>query len=179
MKPWENEPDEDAFVASDLQCRINRTKHSGALCGYVQVPVDHPLYGLHYGDTSDALASALERRKEQPLHSTPEFGAMIAVLCGSVDTTPDCAFTVHGGLTFAGKLCDEDGWWFGFDCAHSGDLAPSDVDRVGVFAPSPCDRYRDMAYVRRECESLAAQIHAVPLNIPGDPEPPRTNKGGQ
>lgn len=28
---------------------------------------------------------------------------------------------VHGGLTFAGTLNDDDYWWVGFDCAHSGD----------------------------------------------------------
>lgn len=33
---------------------------------------------------------------------------------------------VHGGVTWSGALDEEDGWWIGFDMAHSDDL---------VFAP--------------------------------------------
>ena len=76
---------------------------------------------------------------------------------------------VHGGLTFSGK-CDpgpedhgichtveagEDGnvWWFGFDAAHYRDRSP-------LYGP-PSGAYRTVAYIRDNCRSLAAQLHAM------------------
>lgn len=44
-------------------------------------------------------------------------------------------------------------WWFGFDCAHSGDLAPA-YDSLNGYDSSYCD----LEYVRREVTSLAAQL---------------------
>jgi len=67
---------------------------------------------------------------------------------------------VHGGLTWARAFPGgenhpaTDDWWFGFDCAHAGDLTP------GSGLHSGDDVYRDMIYVRAECESLAAQLSA-------------------
>lgn len=65
----------------------------------------------------------------------------------------------HGGLTFACREADtrdlktgnEDAWWIGFDCAHSGDLVPYTDMRWGFSS----EVYRDMGYVRREVEGLA------------------------
>ena len=71
---------------------------------------------------------------------------------------------VHGGVTYtclgcAGPIChvpqdDEstDIFWIGFDCSHAGDLAPYRLRDGSV--------YRDVAYVRREVESLAKQLVA-------------------
>jgi hypothetical protein len=87
--------------------------------------------------------------------------------------TPD--IDVHGGLTFAdmcqgqaesGKgICHVPGegepdhvWWFGFDCAHAGDLCPA---YEGRYRWNDGSRYRDIDYVKRECTQLAAQLHAV------------------
>jgi hypothetical protein len=71
-------------------------------------------------------------------------------------------------------------WWFGFDCAHAGDFAP-EIDAVSrkVTPPEEWERrnkvlglgaptgwgdiiaYRDLAYVERECASLARQLAAL------------------
>ena len=71
---------------------------------------------------------------------------------------------VHGGLTYSGKgtpqvrceLEDDDDhrlWWLGFDTAHAGDLVP------GIpFTQRSGDQYRDLEYVKKECERLAAQL---------------------
>lgn len=50
----------------------------------------------------------------------------------------------------------DDVWWFGFDCAHSGDVSPgmSREYRMNI----PGDTYRNVAYVREECRSLAEQL---------------------
>jgi hypothetical protein len=91
---------------------------------------------------------------------------------------------VHGGLTFAGgcqhgddpskRICHlpdegepDDLWWFGFDCAHAWDFMPGYHARTrnrGFPFESdqrPEDVYRDVAYVKAECESLARQLAAI------------------
>jgi hypothetical protein len=72
----------------------------------------------------------------------------------------DCE--VHGGLTYAnecsGEIChkaNQEVWWFGFDCAHLFDLSPW---MKGRNEHSPHDVYRDIPYVRSECEKLAAEL---------------------
>jgi hypothetical protein len=52
-------------------------------------------------------------------------------------------------------------WWFGFDCAHCDDLCPSHRTPFrSIFDRSSGGdgAYRTVAYVRREVESLAAQL---------------------
>jgi len=62
-------------------------------------------------------------------------------------------FYPHGGLTFASET--PSGYTVGFDCAHSGDLCPYFSKSVGI--------YRDLAFVKNECESLAESLskHSV------------------
>lgn len=142
--PWQDEPDKISWTdnATGRPCLIVRNR-LGGLCGYVAVDPGHPLHGADY---------------EQP----------------DVD--------VHGGLTYA-NACEEtdteaegichvpsagaptDVWWFGFDCVHSGDLAPgmAAISRhsglgVGIYRN---DTYRDVPYVVREVEGLAQQLAAV------------------
>lgn len=133
--PWQAEPDKRQWQdpATGMPCLIVRGP-SGALCGYVGVTKDHPLHGKSYDDAD---------------------------------------VSVHGGLTFADS-CDhgeesvgichvpgpgepDDVWWFGFDCAHSGDYCP---DWRGQFHHR-ADIYRDLIYVIREVESLALQLKAL------------------
>ena len=147
--PWQHEPDlvEWRHPASGYPCLIVRGT-MGALCGYVGLAPDHPLHGKEYGAEEPALDT---------LH-------------------------VHGGLTFS-DACHEGGhichvaqpgepdtvWWLGFDCNHSGDYDPagkailkglmggieSPLESIGYYT------YRDLAYVRGEVESLAAQLKAL------------------
>lgn len=84
---------------------------------------------------------------------------------------------VHGGLTYANG-CQEDSpedlgichkpeasdpdevWWFGFDCAHAWDIMPAMMAtrREHGIADWAEEKYRDLAYVTAECESLAKQL---------------------
>ncbi len=125
--PWMDEPDKAQWVDAEtgLDCLIVRANGLGHLCGYVGLPESHPLFGKDY-------------------------------------KVPDAS--VHGGLTFADK-CHEGGrichvpepgrpehvWWFGFDCAHLGDVSPT-------YRLHSHDTYRDFQYVKEECESLARQL---------------------
>jgi hypothetical protein len=76
------------------------------------------------------------------------------------------AVEVHGGLTYSdacsGTICHEpkpgepdNVWWFGFDCHHADDYAPGMDPHVRDLLGGT---YRDMAYARREAESLAEQL---------------------
>jgi hypothetical protein len=58
---------------------------------------------------------------------------------------------VHGGLTYSEDALQalpqvNDLWWFGYDCAHSGD---------GVYGYG--DR-KELSFCVEECESLAEQL---------------------
>jgi len=70
----------------------------------------------------------------------------------------DLALRVHGGITWADNhvpMNKPDGlWWFGFDCAHAGDLCPSMEEHTQF----PGNVYRNQSYVVSEVQSLAAQL---------------------
>jgi hypothetical protein len=139
--PWATEPDKVQWVdeATGFDCLAVRHPRSGHWCGYVGLPPEHACHGVDY-DRVDVVGE--------------EYG-------------PD----VHGGLTFSDH-CQEgddesrgichvplDGrpdtvWWFGFDCAHLGDLSPG----YSRLIPSPSEEYRSLPYVRGEVASLAGQL---------------------
>lgn len=57
-------------------------------------------------------------------------------------------------------------WWFGFDCAHAGDVSPghnADMKRFVPDAPSVFrgGTYREVAYVENEVRSLARQLALI------------------
>lgn len=149
--PWVGEPDKVQWKddATGLDCLANRHPRSGNWCGYVGVPPGHALHGKRYDD----------------VHFDGE------------DGYPD----VHGGLTFADECEKADApcrgichipqpgepehlWWFGFDCHHSGDVAPGSIkwDRDHGFDSYAFNAsYRPLGYVQRECAKFAAQIVAA------------------
>jgi hypothetical protein len=99
--------------------------------------------------------------------------------CGYVKVEPghpwhgkgydDINCDVHGGLTFAepDKPCDkggpDNGWWVGFDCAHSHDApdpalpnAQRSAGILGIFGS-----IRTQEYVDQECRNLCEQAAAA------------------
>jgi hypothetical protein len=138
--PWIEEPDRVEWRAHGLPCLLVRAMYSGGgggqWCGYVGVPPGHPWHGRALDD---------------------EVGHDI---------------DVHGGVTYAapcqGAVCHvpapgepDDVWWLGFDAAHAFDLQPgtrkllADLDMPADLRRG--DTYRDVAYMRAECERLAEQ----------------------
>jgi hypothetical protein len=142
--PWDGEPDRIAWTdeATGRPCLLRRGG-GGSWCGYVAVDPGHPFHGKDY-----------------------------------LDDTVDTIVSVHGGLTYAAEctgdpergICHapapgqpDDVWWFGFDAGHAFDLRPADR-ALQVAYPSfglIDDVYRDVAYMRTECELLAAQLTGV------------------
>ena len=89
----------------------------------------------------------------------------------------DILYEAHGGLTFSGdrEKLGLDGFWIGFDCAHSHDITPScesflkqiraslsnkirDLAKILDSSPIFERTYKNMAYVEKECRKLAEQI---------------------
>lgn len=162
--PWDDEPDSIDFESHGLPCKMRRGGfESGHWCGYVGVPKGHPLHNAEYGDTSEALEKLLERLLEAPANEAEHtFARALGILSGKMSPSPEVVFEVHGGITFSSHCVSTDGhddkWWFGFDCAHSGDMIPGHL-RFGF--DTGYDTYKDEAYVRRECELLAEQLAAL------------------
>jgi len=227
--PWHDEPDKRQWrdPETGFPCMVVRSS-SGNLCGYVGVPLDHPLYGCYYGAPTSKLTEAWEKRKERPLGNQSE-GPISILLAALADKngeppSPSAVFEVHGGLTYSDRcppltretwetwreamfkrrdeaekypqgdaaralrewatalesydawveqgqavfLCsvpdpgeeDDDSWWFGFDCGHSGDFQPGYAVRLpegfGDYRV-----YRELPYVEAEVASLARQLAEV------------------
>ncbi|MEE9238680.1 MAG: hypothetical protein V3U58_03880 [Thermodesulfobacteriota bacterium] len=137
----EGEPDKAQWIdeATGLDCLIVRNG-SGSLCGYVGVPESHRLFEVDYDDA---------KRKD--------------------DDYIEC----HGGLTFSdrcqqtdkpeervcyvGEVANKTVWWFGFDCAHSGDICPL-FDMYMLHEDFAT--YKTFKYVQKEVTSLAAELAA-------------------
>jgi len=146
--PWQDEPDRLEFEHAGFPCLIVRNDLFGNLCGYVGMPPGHPWHGQSLSDVD-------------------------------VD--------VHGGLTFAsgcsGHICHvpkpgqpDDVYWIGFDCGHGGiDVMPGHAAMLTKALPQEMrisiengmallygyrETYKDIAYVRQECERLAEQARA-------------------
>jgi len=145
----------DWITAAGLRaiCRFVNNSHR---CGYVAVPKGHVLYGVGYSEPS--------RHLSPPINETMGKRGIIPLFCAAGDQermrSPEIVFDVHGGITFSGNGANgypaegADLWWFGFDCAHSGDISGPEKYR----ARDPNAVLRSQAYVEAECESLARQL---------------------
>lgn len=158
--PWDDEPDKMQWQdeLTGLACLIVRGP-GGALCGYVGVTGSHPWHDVGYNEC------ALPVKCEDSW-------------CGH---QPD--LDVHGGLTFASRcsphednpergVChviegDDDTWWFGFDCGHSGDQSPGHAAHEALrgggalFGMFSDGTYKDVGYVQRYVTRMAGQLAAV------------------
>lgn len=142
--PWQDEPDLIEWRASGLPCLIVRSG-SGALCGYVGLPPPHPDFARGY-----------QRFEEEHAHGGLTYSGYCA---GHI-----CHHPAEGETSMA--------WWVGFDCAHSGDIAPAmealtrpyreSSDILRAMSPEMRARfegtYKHVEYVRVHVECLAAEM---------------------
>lgn len=132
------EPDKIQFQdeATGMPCLIVRGP-AGALCGYVGVNPDHPLYEKEY------------EYADVDVHGGLTFSSF-------------CHESEDGrGICHIPDVGEERKvWWFGFDCAHSCDLTPKyDFDENGQSRYGDgYSSYRDIRYVKGEVIRLAAQL---------------------
>lgn len=162
--PWQHEPDTKNWTdpVTGYKCHIARNP-VGSLCGYVQIPKDHPWHGRDYDGETD------EEDNRDP-------------------NSPNAQLDTHHGLTWSenypGGLDepeDLNGWWFGFDCSHMGDISPqlealhqklaAEDPRVQKILedkqasyerfPEMRATYKTIEYVENECANLAKQLNEI------------------
>jgi hypothetical protein len=49
-KPWLSEPLEHLFESHGFVCFARRRTEIDTWCGYIYIPMTHPLFGIHYDD---------------------------------------------------------------------------------------------------------------------------------
>ena len=159
--PWLTEPDKVQWIdeATGYDCLAVRVGTvTGAWCGYVGVPENHPWHGLSYSNWDEE---------------------------GGRELSPEDLIEVHGGITYS-DMCAEgmdeakgvchvpekgaakNPWWFGFDCAHAFDLCPqmkATMEEIyakkGEAPPRSLrdgETYRTLDYVREQVTSMAKQL---------------------
>jgi hypothetical protein len=124
-RPWLTEPNELKW----------NDPATGLLCWIARVRPD----------TSGHLCGYVAVPAGHPLHGKA---------AGYGNSEHDADFDVHGGVTWNGLHDGSTKWWIGFDCAHAGDLLPT--DRFNRWPTK--DVYRGIEYVKAECAKLARQI---------------------
>lgn len=185
--PWQGEPDKIQWTDEEtgLPCLIKRASISGHLCGYVGVLESHPIYrftpnnkeirklkvhgGVNYSkgceDLNDLwtihqkyLSRAKEEAKTYPRGDAAQFLKEWENLLRDREKWTERAI--------ATSICHipqpgepDDIWWLGFDCAHVSDRSPGTENLLGIWGQN--DIYRDVEFVKRECESLARQLKAL------------------
>lgn len=152
---WQPDPPEAAWEAFGFRCEV-RSNRIGYNCGYVGLPAGHPWFGKSYDACllGDDCPTVAERAADPDgYHSC-------------YNHSPDARVEVHGGLTFA-QAGERDGlWWFGFDCAHSGDAPDPEYAReqerkYGLQMHHRDEHYWTVDEVRAETERLAEQLAQV------------------
>lgn len=187
--PWDDEPDKAQWQdqATGFACLAVRSSHSGHWCGYVGVPQSHPTFGKNYDDVDVQVHGGLTFSAQCNDHSRShwkEWREKISLekfaeearqypkgdSARWIRTWAPCLdnYDLFVSQCQASAIChitdsSEDViWWLGFDCAHSGDLSPSDYQRPDYVqkvstAPWPTS-YKSLAYVKNECSKLASQL---------------------
>lgn len=127
MNKWENEPNELKFEAFGLNCVMWRHPMWRSWCGYVEVQQGHPFYKKSYSERVNVPIDWLE----STTISSDELG-IIPLVCANPGELKegivpiDLLIRCHGGVTYSGEAywsvedASRKGWWFGFDCGHSG-----------------------------------------------------------
>jgi hypothetical protein len=177
--PWTMEAEKVAWTdaATGLQCIIRRDRKKGHLCGYVAVPKSHPMYGwdevamrgvgirahggLNYADEC-------QHHEHESLSVCHPTAADRAVMRAMAERN-----AAHWRQAREDEL-----WWIGFSCDQVYDRLPKpdwNGNAANAVAGTFEAEYRDEGYVRRQCESLAAQLRAVadgrPLPEPEEAPP--------
>ena len=204
--PWDSEPAERVdFTTQAGYSGLLHRNLMGGWCGYVGVPVGHPLHNHAYGQcihgcspdgpperlgasTGDALLDKV-LEAVQPLSERLYARGFRQWECTmGKHLSPQELLTCHGGITYADscseRIChpgDEPLWWFGFDCAHGGDVLPGmlalhhkmaqealakgNADAFELWSNRPAwpwgESYKDVSFVMEETEALAAQLKEI------------------
>lgn len=152
VKQWQTAA---GFTAVVILCR---GRHH---CGYVGLPAEHLLHGLHYATSSPHIKNVIGEE------SVGQRGVLSLLCIEGKETAPEIAYDVHGSITWSDYLkgfpeVDESLWFFGFDCAHCDDGVSQQYVDWCAENNIPCfestEGFKDLAFCEQQCESLAQQI---------------------
>lgn len=141
LEEWDVEPNILVGDSHGYIMVIQRSPQFKHLCGYVGVPIGHPAnqgednypdYNVHGG-----ITWASEENPVQCLYLGGDEG----------ESDVDKVAAIAEGV-----------FWLGFDCCHGCDFVPGHLDFMPVRLMIGADKYRNLAYVQAECESLAKQL---------------------
>lgn len=137
--PWETEPDFLEFVdeGTGYRCFIQRHQDLKHLCGYVELPKEHKLYGETNIDNEFLL--------NLDVHGGITYANGILLKKSGVGF-----FTIPTHI--------EVDYVVGFDCAHAGDYSPYSLPLLGMNKIIGDETYKDINYVTNECKKLAEQL---------------------
>jgi hypothetical protein len=131
---WDTEPDRVDFVSHGYACLLLRNS-LGNWCGYVGVPLDHPILQMDADQTLDVHGGITYKgRCREPICHVPLPGMPDEVM------------------------------WYGFDCCHFKDLYPSMFRfHVGLGYPPPPSflKYRNERWTHDETRRLASQLRKL------------------
>lgn len=130
---WETEPDFLEFVdeSTGYRCFIQRHPELKHLCGYVELPKEHKLYGETNVDNE--LLLNLDVHGGVTYANKKKYYVTIKAMCFTID------FVV------------------GFDCGHWTDYVPYSLP-WGMNKIIGDETYKDIEYVTNECKKLAKQL---------------------
>ncbi len=144
---WDTEPDKKQWKdeATGLPCLIVRGG-GGALCGYVGVGPDHPLY-----EKDESFAYSL---CDIDVHGGLTFSDHCA------DTDDESRHVCH--KPEPGE--PDHVWWLGFDCSHCHDIRPKDLNKWWAGPSSGGESYKSIGYVELHVRRLASQLSAMAVS---------------
>jgi len=146
-------------------------------CGYVQVPKEHPFFGVDCREHVPDLSEVADRVRRGSRGYRNAFDTFFDMVMEKKTDSIAIAIDVHGSVTFSGDsvtgVKGSSGWWFGFDCAHAGDNIFKGLlkEYEEVFGEKFKELFeevnelerdrgveRTVEYVVEECELLAKQL---------------------
>lgn len=125
--PWKDEADRELFESYGFPCLVQRNM-LGSLCGYVGVRKNHRFFAAEIEDLPLQCLKPITYSRKNALPVGAE------------------------GM--------DDVWWIGFHTTYWNDVIPRMHDPFifDVYHKASVEiTYRDFAFVRKECEALAAQ----------------------
>lgn len=140
-KVWENEGKTYSFIdgETNYSCFIYRHPRYGHLCGYVDIPSIHPLFGI---DKASSIFDVITFNVE--VHGGISFTGRLE--------------NHYNNKELPDYLDDEHDWLIGFDCNHENDYAPFRPYYDETMLIEFDMEYRTMGYVVDECRKLASQL---------------------
>lgn len=140
--PWETEPDFLEFVdeSTGYRCFIQRHPELKHLCGYVELPKEHKLYGETNVDNEFLLN--LDVHGGVTYADKKNFSYFLTKNCLAKNSL-EMYFTVD--------------FVVGFDCGHWNDYVPFSFP-WGMNKIIANETYKDIDYVTNECKKLAKQL---------------------